>query len=919
MLNPDTNLKVRTLENGMKIAVYRNSEPPNRVSMRLLVRRGSAVETPEQSGIAHFTEHMAFNGTKRFPSGDMVEYFQRLGMAFGADTNAHTGFTETVYKIDMPSVEEKTVSDGLRLLRDYCDGILFEPAAIDAERGVILAEKDSRDTKDYRRSVSEINHDLKGTSFENRMPIGDAERIKKFTQADFKHFYAQNYRPENCVLVVVGDVDENEILKKSAEIFGSFKASEDLPNTSANYGSPEKPSKKFAFGAGKPEAATLYFRSPASPRSTAALCVTSALPHGLETLPERIRTIRLKALAEALAARLDRISEGESEISSGYAANDDFAGAFNLFCLGAEAEEGKCMSALAEIFRQVEGAKDLSESEMENAKKKILESLESAVKVKSTRKNQAMASAIASAFSRDEVFSSPEDNLEIARGALENFGTKEAVELFEESMNAGKIKIFLSDSFAEPSEDALGKDVQKAFSEAAKTPHSPALFATKPLEFSKFGAAGEIEHRTHLDDLDITSVVFKNGVRLNVKRTEFSRDSFVFKASFGNGIMDIPAENPEYYAAFDAILLGGTRFQTFADISAAINPLRLDLNSGIDGNAFALTGSGASKNMATLVKLCATFISDAGFRPDGLPALKKLAYSFYTELETDPVAQLRFASTKLAKGRISEIPGQYGDFAKADMPAIEAWLRPILENGYLEISVVGDIDVEDVIDAVSATFGALPAREAEKQFPYAEIEYPSDGAERTLYYKTTNEPISVAVKMWPSCGRDNAPFMRSANIAGAVLDDVLRKEVREKKGGAYSPFAYNNSSPWMKDTGFMVAATLVAPQLNAQTLNQLDDCAKLVEKDITPDQFERAKVPLLKSIEASRRKNAYWLSSVLDLCQARPQNLELARTFESGYNSATLEEAKEAAKKILSRPSISLRIMPLPQDASAGE
>jgi len=141
MLAPDPNLLVEKLDNGLTIAVYRNAEPPKRVSMRLLVTRGSAFETERERGIAHFIEHMAFNGTKHFPAGEMVEYFQRLGMAFGADTNAHTGFRETVYKLDMPEVSQKLVDDGLMLLRDYADSILFEQSAIDRERGLYSPKK----------------------------------------------------------------------------------------------------------------------------------------------------------------------------------------------------------------------------------------------------------------------------------------------------------------------------------------------------------------------------------------------------------------------------------------------------------------------------------------------------------------------------------------------------------------------------------------------------------------------------------------------------------------------------------------------------------------------------------------------------------------------------------------------------------
>ena len=194
----DPSLKVKKLPNMMTVAVMKNSEPPNRVSMRLLVRRGSAHETEAERGLAHFIEHMAFNGTTHFPAGSMVEYFQRLGMAFGADTNAHTSFTETVYKLDMPEVSNKLLDDGMLLLRDYCDGMLFEPSAINKERGVIIAEMKARDTNEYRKAVKEIAHYFKGSIFGDRMPIGLEKVVNDAQESDFENFYRQLQARKHC-------------------------------------------------------------------------------------------------------------------------------------------------------------------------------------------------------------------------------------------------------------------------------------------------------------------------------------------------------------------------------------------------------------------------------------------------------------------------------------------------------------------------------------------------------------------------------------------------------------------------------------------------------------------------------------------------------------------------------------------------
>ncbi|MEM0970670.1 MAG: insulinase family protein, partial [Verrucomicrobiota bacterium] len=174
-LSPDEAIQWGTLENGLRFALLQNPEPPDRVSLRLFVDAGSLMEDDDQQGLAHFLEHMAFNGTRNFPAGEMVEYFQRLGMAFGSHTNAHTSFRETVYKLELPNTEDSTLEEGFQLLRDYADGLLFGEEEIEKERGVILSEKRSRDSADWRSFVDWMDYALAGNLLSVRMPIGTEE------------------------------------------------------------------------------------------------------------------------------------------------------------------------------------------------------------------------------------------------------------------------------------------------------------------------------------------------------------------------------------------------------------------------------------------------------------------------------------------------------------------------------------------------------------------------------------------------------------------------------------------------------------------------------------------------------------------------------------------------------------------------
>ncbi|MCF6312167.1 MAG: insulinase family protein, partial [Verrucomicrobiales bacterium] len=203
----DPAVKWGVLENGMRYAIMKNAEPPKRVSMRLYIDAGSLMEQDNQQGLAHFLEHMAFNGTKHYPAGEMVEYFQRLGMAFGADTNAHTGFKETVYKLEMPDSDPKLLSQGFQLMRDYADGMLLGAPEIDKERGVIMSEKRTRDSVGWRTFVKQLEFILPEALISHRLPIGKAEVIEKAPRDRFVEFYKKWYTPDRMAFVVVGEVD----------------------------------------------------------------------------------------------------------------------------------------------------------------------------------------------------------------------------------------------------------------------------------------------------------------------------------------------------------------------------------------------------------------------------------------------------------------------------------------------------------------------------------------------------------------------------------------------------------------------------------------------------------------------------------------------------------------------------------------
>ena len=195
------------LDNGLRYALLPNKEPKGRASLRLAVAAGALQETESQRGLAHFLEHMAFNGSTNFPPGTLIEYFQRLGMGFGADTDAYTSFDRTVYLLELPDTADATLERAFTLFADYAGGLLLEPAEIDKERGIILNEKRARDSVEFRQFVGEFEFMLPESRFIHRLPIGLESVISTAPRAEFLDFYNTWYRPELMTVVAVGDFD----------------------------------------------------------------------------------------------------------------------------------------------------------------------------------------------------------------------------------------------------------------------------------------------------------------------------------------------------------------------------------------------------------------------------------------------------------------------------------------------------------------------------------------------------------------------------------------------------------------------------------------------------------------------------------------------------------------------------------------
>ena len=229
------------LSNGFQYVLMKNTTPEDRVSIHLNISAGSVHETDDEQGIAHFLEHMLFNGTEHFPPGELVRYFQSIGMDFGADVNARTSFFHTVYDLNLPKGDRTHLEDALLVIQDYVGGAWLLEDEIESERGIILAEKQERDSVSYRTFKKSFAIELPGSLLPERMPIGETSVIEATNRKLLKQFYDRWYRPDNMVLVMVGDMDLPAARQMIQERFHSFEPRLSQPNPDAGItGRPER-------------------------------------------------------------------------------------------------------------------------------------------------------------------------------------------------------------------------------------------------------------------------------------------------------------------------------------------------------------------------------------------------------------------------------------------------------------------------------------------------------------------------------------------------------------------------------------------------------------------------------------------------------------------------------------------------------
>ncbi len=894
-LNADSAVVWGKLDNGLRYAILPNSEPPRRVAVRLYVDAGSLMEEDDQQGLAHFLEHMAFNGTKNFPAGEMIEYFQRLGMAFGADTNAHTSFKETVYKLELPNAEPELLDKAFQLLADYAGAMLLAEEEIEKERGVILSEKLSRDSVQFRTMQEGFKFAMPEAKLSRRMPIGTEEVIKGAPRERFVEFYQKWYTMDRMVLVLVGDVKAEEIEPKIIEHFKGLAGPEKVV--------PDPDLGRITAGRGVVAKLHTEKEMPYVEISIETARPSKKLP---DSAAKRLADLRHLIANQMLKRRFDVLAkEDGAPFLNASAYHYDYLQFVELsgieITCKPETWEGAVSMAEKELRRALQFG--FTRGEFEEAKANVLNMFQEQAKQAGTRNSRDLADSMVSAVGNERVFTHPGDDLVRVEKNLSELTPENCLEALREAWEKQDVLIFVGGNVEVKDADPSEKILEVYRKSGGEKVEPPVEKEQVPFAYTEFGEAGKVASKVVVDDLGLTQVVFENNVRLNVKPTEFEDNVIRVMVRFGGGKLEAPADKPGL-VAFAASVFdeGGLEAHSADELDRLFAGKTVGASFSVGDDAFVLGGRTNGDDLVAQMQLLAAFLTAPGYREEGQRQFRKGIDGIYQKLAHTLEGTMQNEVSRFVRGGDFRFgfPAQ-AELEERNLDEVRAWLAEPLSKSYLEISLVGDVNVEQAVEAVAATFGALPERAAAKPEFKEEraMAFPREPAATEFTYKSEIPRAAVAV-YWPTDDMWDIARTRRLVSLSQIFDDRLRLKVREEMGESYSPASYHSASDTFSGYGYLVAIAQCKPD-QAEVIGGLarQIAEELKTGEISDDEFERAMKPQMTQLEQLRRDNLYWMNSVVSSSQEHPVRLDWARSIEEDFKVIKKEDLTKLAKDFL--------------------
>jgi zinc protease len=842
-----------TLPNGLKYFVRQNGRPERRVSLRLAVKSGSLEEADDQQGLAHFIEHMAFNGSAHFKPGTLVSTFEAIGARLGPHVNAYTSFDETVYMLELPSDKPETVANGLTALADFAGGLTLDPAEVEKERGVVIEEWRGGLGAGSRIRDKQIPVLYLNSRYAQRLPIGKPEIIRSAPPARLRAYYDTWYRPERMAVVAVGDVDTQQIEAAIRADFGPLKARGPAA---------KMPDNKI------PTPRELRVSVVADPE------VTQSTVQILRQRP-REREGRVGDYRRDLVERLmqdmfnerfgELVRKPEAKFLGAGASGGSLGRSIETFTIGARVQDGRIEDGMVAADVEAKRVRDFgfSASELERAKKWIAAAYERAYNERDKGESGAFAQEALSYFLESEPAPGVAYEYQLVQQLLPGITVAETSEMARHLLGDNN-RIVLAVS---PQKPGLRVPTDADLKAALASAESTAVTAwSDPATVGVFmehkPQPGTVTSRREIGEVGVTVVRFSNGVEAWLKPTDFKNDQVIFTMEAPGGASLAPqADYLEAQLSDAYVARSGAGGVKASDLGKMLAGKVASASASIGLSTHSISGSAAPANLETALQLLHEEFTAPGDDPDAFAVMKRQLEASIANRDQSPG---RVFGERLSQinscGHYTSEPLTAERLATLDRSKMVAFFRERFSNGAdFAFFMVGAFKVDDAIPLLAQYVGSLPSSgKKTSQFRDVGLCFP-DSVRRERIEKGREPRGQTVISFFADPPLDPVE-QENASAAATVLQTALRDILREDLGQTYGVSVGLSQALPQRGSGRMEITFGAAPEnLAGMTDRVMQEIKRLQEEGPSPDLTLRAKEGAKRGYETALKQNGYWL------------------------------------------------------------
>ncbi len=895
----DPDVRVGKLENGMTYYIRHNEQPAQRAEFYLATNVGAYQEADDQDGLAHFLEHMCFNGTKNFPGKALLEYLQSIGAEFGRNINASTGFEQTQYMLNnIPVVRETIIDSCLLVLHDYSHFVTCNPEEIDAERGVILEEKRQRSDASWRMFEKQLPYLYGDTHYARRTLIGGEEQLKTFKYESLTNFYRKWYNPDMQAVIVVGDVDVDAVEAKIKSIFSDIPA----PAVPTVKDEPALPANA--------EPVVGIITDPEAQNSR----IDILWKH--EPIPTEYQNTDVAYLNDIIIAIISRVMD-ERFNDIAVAPNAPFfaAGLFTRdLCNATEAynaavlfKDGASVEAFTALMTELEKMKryGFNEGEVQRAKDNIINAYQKAVEAAPTRKNAEFVQPLLSHFFDNEAYMTPETELQVVQALCAQINAQVLNQVVAQLLPSENIIITYQgpekEGLVNPTEAELTA-VLSAVAEAEIAANVEENLNEPFLDESKLKGSAVSKEKSSA--FGATEWTLKNGVKVVVLPTQHKKDQILFNIELMGGKNAVATED---LASFEdniwSLFVQNSGISKFSgtQIPKMLAGKSLSVTPYISNTRHGVQGQCVPKDLETALQVVYLYFADPRFDQNeydpGIQQIKALL----PNILSNPDFQFQQELNKILydnNPRVIDLNEEVVE--KANLATIEKVYRELFKNaGGATLTIVGNVDPETLKPLVEKYIGSIAKNKKARKLNDANlINFAKGEVEKTVELDMAT-PKSTVFQVYSAYMPIDTKTEVALEVANYVLDMIYTKTIREDEGGTYGvgTAMAGQRSPIERAVIQITFDTNPesAPKLIELAVKGLND---LAQNGPTAEQMSKAVENLKKNVPEKRINNSYWMNA-LDAWYEF--GIDSDAEYEAAVNSVTVEDVKSVLQAILAQ------------------